>query len=311
LNKEKGMKKYATPFQAVQIVGALLLMCSPLMPAGICTLSAAVAGESAANGSMKNGAKEEKKLSKEEVFSDSFINKLSQAYGHLIVKTLDTPVIKLNFDAVVQGMKDGKENKTSPMNEQEYEEAVALVQEYAFQEMSQKNLAEANEFLAKNAKSSGVVELQPGKLQYVVERPGRPDGQVVKENSMPTVLYTGSYANGSVFGSTQESGEAVPILLTQTIPGFRQGLLGMKEGEKRKIFIHPDLGYGTSGQLSPNALLVFEVEVVKVEEAPQDADQDGDESSEVDVDVNGVLEADQVEIDEEQKNGSKQNPVNL
>lgn len=294
------MKKYATPFQAARVACTILVACTPLLPMG---LFAADARETNTGVAATN-----KKLSKEEVFSDAFINKLSQAYGHLIVKTLDTPVIKLNFDGVIQGMREGKENKTSPMNEQEYEEAVALVQEYAFQEMAEKNLAEATEFLAKNAKAAGVIELQPGKLQYIVENAGRPDGLVVKENSMPTILYTGTYANGSVFGSTQESGEAVPILLTQTIPGFRQGLLGMKEGEKRKIFIHPDLGYGTSGQLSPNALLVFDVEVVKVEDAPQDLE----DAADLDSDAADTIEIDQIEVDDEDQNsGSKQNPVNL
>ena len=37
----------------------------------------------------------------------------------------------------------------------------------------------------------------------------------------------------------------------------------MKEGEKRVIYIHPDLAYGTYGSLPPNSLLIFEIEVVK------------------------------------------------
>ena len=46
---------------------------------------------------------------------------------------------------------------------------------------------------------------------------------------------------------------AVPITipLDQTIPGFSKGIVGMKEGEKRRLFVHPDLGYGTTGQLPP------------------------------------------------------------
>ena len=43
----------------------------------------------------------------------------------------------------------------------------------------------------------------------------------------------------------------------------------MKEGEKRKLFVHPDLGYGTQGQLPPNALLIFEVEIVKADAPSQ------------------------------------------
>lgn len=53
------------------------------------------------------------------------------------------------------------------------------------------------------------------------------------------------------------------ISLDETIPGFNKGLIGMKEGEKRTLFIHPDYGYGTSGYLPPNSLLTFEVELIK------------------------------------------------
>ena len=57
----------------------------------------------------------------------------------------------------------------------------------------------------------------------------------------------------------------------------------MKVGEKRRLFIHPNLGYGTSGQLLPNSLLIFDIELVKVEQAPkEDAEDstadDGDDS---------------------------------
>jgi len=37
----------------------------------------------------------------------------------------------------------------------------------------------------------------------------------------------------------------------------------MKEGEKRRLFVHPEVGYGTSGQLLPNSLLIFDIEVIK------------------------------------------------
>ena len=51
--------------------------------------------------------------------------------------------------------------------------------------------------------------------------------------------------------------------IKQSIPGFAKGMLGMKEGEKRVLYIHPELAYGLTGQLPPNSLLIFEVEIVK------------------------------------------------
>ena len=59
------------------------------------------------------------------------------------------------------------------------------------------------------------------------------------------------------------SKEEEKICLEEVIPGLRSGLVGMKEGEKRIVYIHPDFAYGTSGCLPPNALLTFEVELVQ------------------------------------------------
>ena len=47
------------------------------------------------------------------------------------------------------------------------------------------------------------------------------------------------------------------------IPGLKSGIIGMKEGEKRTIYIHPDRAYGTQGYLPPNSLLTFEIELIK------------------------------------------------
>ncbi len=258
-----------------------------------CLIALAAAGslcyltaDDANNSAPKKDAEATKpKLTKEEVFSKDYISKLSESYGHLIYKSLESPVVKLDFNSVIKGLNEAKNGKSSPMNEQEYEEAVGLIQEYAFQDMAQNNLKEAEDFLKKNSKEAGVIELQPLKLQYQVLQKGKDDAQTVTEDMMPYVYYKGSYLNGTVFGSTQDGGDAVPILLGQTIPGFKQAIIGMKVGEKRKIFIHPDLGYGTSGQLSPNSLLIFEIEVTKVEPAPaQSADADSDDALTSDLD---------------------------
>ena len=74
------------------------------------------------------------------------------------------------------------------------------------------------------------------------------------------IRYTGKYLDGSVFGASKEDEQ---LSLDEIIPGLRAGLLGMKEGEKRTIYIHPDMAYGTNGYLPPNSLLTFEIEIVK------------------------------------------------
>ena len=227
--------------------------------------------------------KEAERPTKEEIFSAASIAKVSETYGHFIAKSLNNPIIQLNFDSVIKGMQEAHAGKTAPMTEQEYEEALSLMQEYAFKDMSEKNLKEANEFLAKNAKEKGVVELEKGKLQMVILKQGQ--GDVLTDDLIPVIHYTGKYLDGTSFGSSRDSGEPISINLKTAIPGFRQGLAGIKVGEIRKIFVHPDLGYGTSGQLLPNALLVFEVELVKLNPITKET---LDEANDTDIDETDV-----------------------
>jgi len=86
-----------------------------------------------------------------------------------------------------------------------------------------------------------------------------------------TVNYTGTLTNGTKFDSSLNPGRT-PFQFTlgagEVIQGWDQGFAGMKVGGKRKLTIPPELGYGSSGAgsvIPPNATLIFEVELLKVE----------------------------------------------
>jgi peptidylprolyl isomerase len=84
-----------------------------------------------------------------------------------------------------------------------------------------------------------------------------------------SVRYLGvNYADGKEFDSSWSSQGSQPVdfPLSGVIPGFSQGIVGMKVGGRREIVIPPDLGYGAqgSGPVQPNETLVFVVDLVKV-----------------------------------------------
>lgn len=189
------------------------------------------------------------------------LSQISEAFGNFIGRNLKTTGIEFDIDAIVKGIRDGAAGKPSPLSDAEYEQKMIALQESAFKKVAEDNLKAADVFLTTNAKASGVKEVEPGKLQILVLKEGT--GPVVTESSTPQITYQGKYIDGTVFGSSDDAGGPITIPLNQTIPGFSKGLLGMKEGEKRRIFVHPDLGYGTTGHLLPNSLLIFDVEVVK------------------------------------------------
>jgi peptidylprolyl isomerase len=199
---------------------------------------------------------------------ESEIKKLSEAFGHFIGRNLKSPVITFDLEEMIKGIREGAEGKPAPMTEQEYETLMTKIQEKVFNKLSEENLQAANEYLAKNAAAAGVIEIEPGKLQYIVLEQG--NGETVKEHDAPQIRYTGKFIDGSVFGNSDETGGTITVPLDQTIPGFSKGIAGMKEGEKRRLFVHPSVGYGTQGQLPPNSLLIFDVEVVKANAPTQD-----------------------------------------
>jgi peptidylprolyl isomerase len=202
------------------------------------------------------------------------IKKASQAFGNFIGRNLNTPAMQFDMEKVIQGIRDGIAGKPSPLSDKDYEALMMRIQKKAFENLSTSNLKAADEFMVKNAKEANVVVLEPGKLQYLVLNAG--NGPTVEAHGTPSINYVGKYLDGTVFGSSEEAGGPVNIPLDQTIPGFSKGILGMKEGEKRRLFVHPSMGYGTMGQLPPNSLLIFDIEVVKASN-PKEAMNEDDE----------------------------------
>lgn len=215
------------------------------------------------------------------------VKKVSQALGNFIGRNLKSPGVNLDTESIISGIRDGAEGKPSPMTDKEYEAAMTTLQQNAVEALANTNLEAAEKFIKENASAKGVVELVPGKLQYIILTEGK--DPVVPEHGTPLVNYTGKYIDGTVFGTSESAGGPIAVPIDQTIPGFSKGIAGMKEGEKRRLFVHPEMGYGRTGQLPPNSLLIFDIEVVKAT-APEK------EISDADGDDDGLFEEDVIEI---------------
>ena len=219
----------------------------------------------------------EKPYANDEELSETEMRQLSQAFGHFIGRNLKTTGIKFDLESVIKGIRNGASEKKPPMSEEDYQQKMSLLQAQAYRKLVEINLNAANTFLNENAKNPQIIEIEVGKLQYETLEEGQ--GKAVAKKDTPVIHYTGKFMDGKVFGSSKDSGGPITTPLSHTIPGFSKGIVGMKEGEVRRLYIHPDLGYGTTGHLPPNSLLIFDIELVQAE-APKDDNKEEDEDNE-------------------------------
>ena len=128
------------------------------------------------------------------------------------------------------------------------------------------NIELGSAFLAKNALNEGVKTNASG-LQYLVLTEGS-GSEHPKVSDKVKVHYHGTLIDGTVFDSSVDRGEPISFGLNQVIKGWTEGLQLMVVGEKTRLFIPSDLGYGnrTSGPIPPGSVLIFDVELIGINE---------------------------------------------
>lgn len=95
------------------------------------------------------------------------------------------------------------------------------------------------------------------------------DGKEVVKGALITTHYTGFLPDGSVFDSSHERGKPFQCVIGtgRVIKGWDIGLMGMKVGGKRNLFVPAHLAYGErqmGAHIKPNSDLTFEIELLEV-----------------------------------------------
>lgn len=127
-------------------------------------------------------------------------------------------------------------------------------------------IADQQAYLDENAKKDGVTVLESG-LQYEVLESGPEGGANPGPETDVEVHYRGTLIDGSEFDSSYSRGQTATFKPTQVIRGWTEALQLMRPGDKWKLTIPHDLGYGERGSgrnIPPFATLVFEVEIVSI-----------------------------------------------
>ena len=187
-----------------------------------------------------------------------FGNTISYYQGYLMYKNYIKDVIpSTDINEVIAGIKDAHNGVIISRKE------IDSKKKEMYEKAKEERLAQANNFMKEIVASPNVIELEKGKLAYKVVKNGF--GLTVKENDSPSLLFVIKVLENGEELTFTKAEEPTVILLRSTIPGFVRGVTGMSEGEKRIIYIHPDLAYGSSSEfINPNTQIIVEVEVVKI-----------------------------------------------
>ncbi len=197
------------------------------------------------------------------------LQSFSYAFGTSIGNNLKSVGFdSLSYNAFSMALKDAF-NGQEKMQVQDAQMLIKSTIQAKQEEIAKAQSAEGERFLAENGKRPEVVTTTSG-LQYEILNKG--DGTIPTSSDKVRVHYTGTLINGKVFDSSLERGEPTTFGVSQVIQGWTEALLLMPVGSKWKVFIPQDIAYGPrgagGGMIPPYAALIFEMELLGIEEAP-------------------------------------------
>jgi FKBP-type peptidyl-prolyl cis-trans isomerase FklB len=204
-------------------------------------------------------------------------DKISYAFGVDLGRDLRNQKNDLNVDLLLRALKDSLAEKPLLMTDDEVTATLKQLEaeqkqdyDHARKMIAEKNRRAGEAFFSDNAKKEGVVTLPSG-LQYKILKKG--DGKTPTLDDKVVCEYKGTVLDGTEFDSSEKRGHAVTLPVKGIMPGWTQALQMMPAGSKWQLYIPPQLAYGEKivNGIGPNAMLIFEVEVVSIEDKPQTA----------------------------------------
>ena len=204
--------------------------------------------------------------------------KRSYALGVNIGTGLGKQGMDIDAALLAKGLQDALAGKKTLLTQEEVQAVLAEFQAEmqkkqaaAMQQAAETNKKAGDAFLAANKAKEGVVTLPSG-LQYKVLKAG--EGKKPAAEDTVVCHYRGTLIDGTEFDSSYSRNEPLTIPVNRIIRGWSEALQLMPVGSKWQLVIPASLAYGergTPGPIGPNAVLIFEVELLSIKEKPATA----------------------------------------
>jgi FKBP-type peptidyl-prolyl cis-trans isomerase len=203
--------------------------------------------------------------------------KFSYALGMNLGTSLHKQGVEVDPAIVAQGLRVALAGGKTLLTPAEAQAAMMEVQKGLQQKQQEKmqvtgeaNKKEGDAFLTANKTKEGVVTLPSG-LQYKILKAGA--GPKPTANDSVVCNYRGTLINGTEFDSSYKRGQPATFPVSGVIKGWTEALQLMPVGSKWQLFIPSSLAYGergAGGDIGPDATLIFEVELMSIQEKPAD-----------------------------------------
>jgi FKBP-type peptidyl-prolyl cis-trans isomerase FklB len=200
-------------------------------------------------------------------------DKVSYAIGLNIGKSFRKDSVDVNSLIFARGVKDAITGAKPLLTDDELKAALTELQaelkkhqDDAARVAGDTNQKAGETFLAENKTKDGVVALPSG-LQYKIITAGT--GPKPAETDSVVCNYRGTLLDGTEFDSSYKRGQPATFPVNGVIKGWTEALQLMPVGSKWQLFVPADLAYGArgaGGEIGPNATLVFEVELISIQE---------------------------------------------
>ena len=207
-------------------------------------------------------------------------DKFSYAMGMNLGMNMKKQNVAIDPAIMARGLRDALSGTKPQLTEDEARAAITQMQQEMQKKVTDKmqqeaavNKKEGDAFLSANKAKPGVVTTASG-LQYKIITAGTG----AKPATTDTVVcnYRGTLINGKEFDSSYKRKEPATFAVSGVIKGWTEALQLMPAGSKWQLFIPSDLAYGDRGagaDIGPGTTLIFEVELMSIQEKSKDADK--------------------------------------
>jgi FKBP-type peptidyl-prolyl cis-trans isomerase FklB len=218
---------------------------------------------------------------------EKFSYALGMNIGTGLGANLKKQSVEVDSNLLSQGLKDTMSGGKTRLTQEEAQAVLTEVQteikkqqQEKMQQAAAANKTEGEAFLAANKAKDGVVTLPSG-LQYKILTAGT--GPTPTASDSVVCNYRGTLINGTEFDSSIKRGQPATFGVGQVIKGWTEALQLMPVGSKWQLFVPSSLAYGERGagaEISPDATLIFEVELLSIQDKTKDDKSKDDKSEE-------------------------------